>query len=782
MEGGLRVFGKLRFFRSMSYQTKLLTVTLFLSLFPVLLLGYASSYLSVRSVQEEVDNNHRIILEQIEYQLNAFLSDLKVSTLQISEDLIVRDSFLAGISHSAFRPTMSMIDTLKKYRSVTRIPFGVTLLYPNHRQAYSTQTGLSGIDARYYSSIMKVIDPGYMGITIISPYTYENQKDLLILKPVSIENAIDGVVVLHVDITKFYEYLRRIDIGSTVVLVVDGQGRIVLSPHAEEIGARLSSTSSLYAYWTSPEATSGISELRGEKYSVTSFKSDQNAWTYVAMTPSRELNAKAWKMERLTWTMVAVIVAVWGCIAFVGYLRMYSPIRRISMKLTPVAGTKKDSVRIIDSYVSDMLETNQRLSGQLLEQLPLMQESVILQLLHDNLSESELLERMKQLDMAFQREWFFTGIVEIDSLHEFMQMYKQKDRTSMLNELQAMLRGVFEANYTCITVNPQPGRIAFIVLTGRTDTATEEAIGAIGSEIRRKTREQFKFTVTAAIAPPVRYLHEIGRSYQLAQEYLGFRHLLGSDVTITRKDVVQSDRIQPADRITAKWYKRILTSMSEGDIALAEKQFNQMFAALPGHLPDFRMIKGILTYFLEEIDQLVCDVQGLTLQDLLGWNPYTELYQQNSLGSAHKWFANRFFPSIKQHIDRMTKDKSRRIADETLKYIHEHYDQDFSLQQLAGEFGVSSSQLSRFFKQAMNVNFVDYVVHYRISKAKEWLVYTEMSIKEISDKLRYTTSQNFTRVFKQITGVPPGKYRNDYRLHGGQPVKQEEEEEDKDLQ
>lgn len=97
----------------MSYQTKLLTVTLFLSLFPVLLLGYASSYLSVRSVQEEVDNNHRIILEQIEYQLNAFLSDLKVSTLQISEDLIVRDSFLAGISHSAFRPTMSMIDTLK---------------------------------------------------------------------------------------------------------------------------------------------------------------------------------------------------------------------------------------------------------------------------------------------------------------------------------------------------------------------------------------------------------------------------------------------------------------------------------------------------------------------------------------------------------------------------------------------------------------------------------------------------------------------------------------------
>ncbi|MNP45807.1 HTH-type transcriptional regulator YesS [compost metagenome] len=101
-----------------------------------------------------------------------------------------------------------------------------------------------------------------------------------------------------------------------------------------------------------------------------------------------------------------------------------------------------------------------------------------------------------------------------------------------------------------------------------------------------------------------------------------------------------------------------------------------------------------------------------------------------------------------------------------MKYIHEHFDQDFSLQQIAGELGVSSSQLSRFFKQTMDMNFVDYVLYYRISKAKEWLVYSDMTIKEISDRLRYTTTQNFTRVFKQITGVPPGKYRSDFRLDG----------------
>lgn len=756
------MFNRLRFHRKMTFQMKMMAGTLFLSLFPVALLGYGSAYLSAQSVQAEVDENHRIILKQIEYQLNAFLADLKVSTLQISEDLIVRESFMAGISQQNFRPTMSMIDTLKKYRSVTRVPFGVTLLYPKFHQAYSTQTGLSSIEARYYIPITNAVSPKYYGITVISPNTYQKQKDLLLVKPVSVDNAIDGIVVLHVDITKFYEYLNQIDIGSTSVLVVDGQGRVVLGPHAEEIGTRISSTSNLYPYWTSPKATSGNSEIGGDKYSVTTFKSAQNGWTYLAMTPSGELNRKAAQIERLTWIMVAAIVVVWGCIAFIGYRKMYSPIRRMSLKL-PSWGKGTDSVQAIDSYMSDMQETNQRLSGRLFEQLPLVRENVVLQLLYGNLSEGELLERMRSSDFTFQGEWFYAGIFEIDDWQSTKAMYSLEQRTAMINELSEWIRRLCGDRFACITVCPQPGQVAFIAASGRSDEQSDADIGLTGSEIRRKARETFPFTVSAAIAPAVRRLSEIGLAYQLAQEYMGYRYLLGPDVTVTRKEVEQSAVIQPEDRITARWYKRIITSLSEGDIQQAEEQFNQMFASLP-RLPDFMMIKGMLSYFLEEIDQLMNEVQGRSLRELLGCNPYAKLYEWNSLGEAQRWFSQSFFPSVKQQLEQTVKDKSRKIAEETLKYIHEHYDTDFSLQQVAAEFGVSSSQLSRYFKQTMNVNFVDYVVHYRISKAKEWLVYTEMSIKDISDKLSYTTTQNFTRVFKQITGMPPGKYRSDFRL------------------
>ncbi|MFD1178919.1 helix-turn-helix domain-containing protein [Paenibacillus puldeungensis] len=748
----------------MTFQTRMLTATLFLSLFPAPLLGIVSSYLLIVSVQAEVDKNHQMILKQIEYQLNAFLSELKVSSLQISEDLIVRESFIKGISREQFQTTMSMIDTVKKYRSVARIPFSVTLLYPQHNQVYSTLNGPSSLRTLYYPSIVKAVSPQYTGITVITPNMYPNQKNLLIIKPVSVENPIDGIVVLQVDITKFYEYLNQVDIGSTGVFVIDGQGRIVLSPHSEDIGTRISSTSVLYPYWSNLDAISGSSHLDNEDYSVTTFKSVTNSWTYLAVTPSKELKLKAEQIKRWTWSIVAAVVFLWGGVVYISYRKMYSPIRRISLKLPVPPDKGADSITAIDSFMSAMSETNERLTSRLFEQQPLVQNSVILQLLNGNLTESELLERMRQVDLTIHGKWYYIGIVEVDALHEFMQMYWHEDRTSMMIELSTIIWKVCSESYTCLTVNPQPGQIVFLALSSRADVDSNEQIRKLGAEIREKTRDQFKFTATVAIASAVCGLQEIPHSYQKAQNLMNYRYLLGSDVTITCDDVEQSEKIQPEDRITAKWYKRILSSVSEGDITLAENQFKEMLETLPKHLPDFRMIQGMLTYFLEEVDQLMVEVQGHTLQELIGFNPYTELYEQNTLCLAQGWFNNTFFPAVKQHLDSLSKDKGHQIAEATMKYIHEHFDQDFSLQQIAGELGVSSSQLSRFFKQTMNVNFVDYVLYYRISKAKEWLVYSDMSIKEIADRLRYTTTQNFTRVFKQITGVPPGKYRSDFRL------------------
>ncbi|MGN7384690.1 DNA-binding transcriptional regulator AraC [Chlamydia abortus] len=67
------------------------------------------------------------------------------------------------------------------------------------------------------------------------------------------------------------------------------------------------------------------------------------------------------------------------------------------------------------------------------------------------------------------------------------------------------------------------------------------------------------------------------------------------------------------------------------------------------------------------------------------------------------------------------------------------------------------------------VNFSTFLIEIRIEQAKEWLIHTDLPIKEIAERLRYTTVHNFTRIFKKMTGTPPGQFRNQYR-GGDEPL------------
>jgi len=78
---------------------------------------------------------------------------------------------------------------------------------------------------------------------------------------------------------------------------------------------------------------------------------------------------------------------------------------------------------------------------------------------------------------------------------------------------------------------------------------------------------------------------------------------------------------------------------------------------------------------------------------------------------------------------------------------------------LAREVGLSLSALRRQFKHATGLSLHAYALQCRVSAARELLAETALPIKEIAEKLGYTDAYFFTRQFRQLTGVPPAKYR-----------------------
>jgi len=91
-------------------------------------------------------------------------------------------------------------------------------------------------------------------------------------------------------------------------------------------------------------------------------------------------------------------------------------------------------------------------------------------------------------------------------------------------------------------------------------------------------------------------------------------------------------------------------------------------------------------------------------------------------------------------------------------YIHDHYSEKISLQELADILHLSRSYLSNIFTQEMGKNFSDYLIDYRLSRASELMKRHSFSLKEIASLVGYDNYPYFSRVFKKRYDVSPRKY------------------------
>ncbi|MDF2837451.1 MAG: AraC family transcriptional regulator [Paenibacillus sp.] len=94
-----------------------------------------------------------------------------------------------------------------------------------------------------------------------------------------------------------------------------------------------------------------------------------------------------------------------------------------------------------------------------------------------------------------------------------------------------------------------------------------------------------------------------------------------------------------------------------------------------------------------------------------------------------------------------------------IHYIHQHYQDDLALSDLAARFNMSVSRISEVIKETTGQNFLHFLHDLRIRHACSLLVSTEMSVSEIALEVGYGSYNTFSRVFRETKGIVPKEYR-----------------------
>lgn len=99
------------------------------------------------------------------------------------------------------------------------------------------------------------------------------------------------------------------------------------------------------------------------------------------------------------------------------------------------------------------------------------------------------------------------------------------------------------------------------------------------------------------------------------------------------------------------------------------------------------------------------------------------------------------------------------LAMRVVAFVHDHYKEDFSIQDICQTFFISKNILCSEFKKLMNCSVMKYRQFIRISKAKELLAFTKKGMKEIAEECGFSSENYFSLIFKHEVGLSPTNYR-----------------------
>ena len=117
---------------------------------------------------------------------------------------------------------------------------------------------------------------------------------------------------------------------------------------------------------------------------------------------------------------------------------------------------------------------------------------------------------------------------------------------------------------------------------------------------------------------------------------------------------------------------------------------------------------------------------------------------------------------MQEQIQSKREDGEQTFVTKAVDYVRDNYgDQELTIDKICGILGVSAAYFSTTFKKETGKTFINYLTDYRMSKARELLMNTEIPITEIALGTGFSDSSYFGKLFRKYYQITPTEYRKD---------------------
>ncbi len=418
----------------------------------------------------------------------------------------------------------------------------------------------------------------------------------------------------------------------------------------------------------------------------------------------------------------------------------------------------------VQELISTMKNTTKKIQSTSSKELSLvkkdftiLKDNILYRWVTRTIDIEELKERSKILDINLECARYAVAIIRILPPPGEAGQRVPMEKPQLIAEAYSLCCKTLEQYDSAVCCNDFEGNI-IAIFSECPAIISKPAIHAILKEIRNRMQSRLGVNLFITVGDYQYAFSEVYKSYSIAQKLQEYRLLSNTGRTIDFDEILQDKTTgQPLPELDYDLLSKQILSRNKQEVSAFIDTIFDKLQDCNGVTPS-----DIHNYSIELILHINKTVKNFEFNCNLSRSDYKKLFADmleletiSQLKAYIKAIADNAIDCFISEDTRVSP-----VIREVMRYISEHYAEEFSLKTLGCTFNINASYLGQLFLKEIGEHFSDYLNKYKIEKAKQLLLNTNLKAAEIAKKVGFSDTAYFYRQFKRYVGVTPVELRN----------------------
>jgi AraC-like DNA-binding protein len=515
--------------------------------------------------------------------------------------------------------------------------------------------------------------------------------------------------------------------------------------------------------------TQNIVAIEKTKYSVVKLKSNVNGWYYNSAIPLSEPEEKLVIIKNL-----AVVCFILSLAIGIGISITFS--RNNSNKVNSIiklfggesAQDKGDEYDYIKGRIGDLIQRQSRMMEKLNKQDVIVKSVLLNRLLTGKLKDDDnISELYESLNINPEESVFTVMLIDTEKLESRLMNAKLEGKDYAFIPgivsyiVQDSLKIKSKEQYEVLVTELDNLTACLLIKLTKSKNNAEffTEISEVVSLFREDFIKEFEIDMAIALSRVHIGLTGVNEAYNEASDVMEYIKLVGVNTIIYAENVKFKEN--DIDAYSDKTRELFKNYIKVEDYEAAKKLLSDTFEKQlnNGEIPPIAVLNGqiisFMNAFLGAISELDVELSQSVFEYLKPSNRLIKCRSILEIQTEIRALLDELSDFVIRKRSELQGSHKKLITD----YIEENItDANLSVTIIAEHFGMTQSNLSKYFKKEFGIGILEYIHQLRLELAKK-LIIQDISLKEISQRVGLYNDIALIRIFKKYENITPKNYR-----------------------